>query len=642
MRSANLARIYNEAGLDDVSLREASRAVAADYGNYSAHLFLANSYEQLRQASPFDLRFETPAFSEYLVASLLGPADGRILAQPVTQQEYTRLFERDTIGFSSSTEYLSRGAWSQYAAQYGTFRNSSYAVETSYRSDPGETPNGFEEMKQVSLKLKQMLTPRDGLFFQVMDFHREAGDLAQRYDPRLAVRGLNLREKQEPDFLLGLNHQWQEGQNTLFLASRFNDSTRLSSPSTGTFLLTVDFVSRRPDNFLPVTLAQNYQNRQTVDSFEVQHLMKQGGWQTIAGIRVQEGTDRMANDQTIHNGDAVNFETYFGPEGTLITNQSLRIHTLRFSPYLYEHWQIAPPLLLIAGVSYDYLRQPRNVLFAPLDAGTEIRRQFSPKAALVWRPGSGSTVRAAWSRSLGGVDLDQSVRLEPTQLAGFVQAYRNVFPDSIVGGISGASLENADISLEQQFSTGTYLAVAGQWLGSKSDHDVGAFAKDFFHNGPGIQVRERLRFDEYSLDLALHQLVSDCLSFGVRYRLSDARLSQTYPGIDPSFPGNPGGDMRGLLHHLSLSGLFRHPSGFFAGVEASWWKQHLGDTLATTMGDAFWQVNLNAGYRFPNRHAEISVGLLNVGGRDYHLHPINLYPSLACDRTLMARLELNF
>jgi hypothetical protein len=34
--------------------------------------------------------------------------------------------------------------------------------------------------------------------------------------------------------------------------------------------------------------------------------------------------------------------------------------------------------------------------------------------------------------------------------------------------------------------------------------------------------------------------------------------------------------------------------------------------------------------------------LLNVTGTSYRLHPINLYPDLPRERTLFARLELNF
>ena len=49
VRSANLAAMYQDDGMDDVAVREASRAVNYDYANYSAHLFLANSYNGLQR-----------------------------------------------------------------------------------------------------------------------------------------------------------------------------------------------------------------------------------------------------------------------------------------------------------------------------------------------------------------------------------------------------------------------------------------------------------------------------------------------------------------------------------------------------------------------------------------------------------------
>src|SRR5204862_8164645 len=48
VRSASLASIYREVGMTEVSLREAASAATYDYANYSAHLFLANSYDALR------------------------------------------------------------------------------------------------------------------------------------------------------------------------------------------------------------------------------------------------------------------------------------------------------------------------------------------------------------------------------------------------------------------------------------------------------------------------------------------------------------------------------------------------------------------------------------------------------------------
>jgi outer membrane receptor protein involved in Fe transport len=435
--------------------------------------------------------------------------------------------------------------------------------------------------------------------------------------------------------LIGLDHKWSEDQHTLFLVSRINDSTLNESPSGASYLLK-EKLSGGVADFLPIALAQTNENEQTVDSFEVQQLMRNDSFQTIAGVRFQEGTDRVTDEQVSLGSVA------FGPEGVVVTNQSLLVHSIRLSPYLYENWQMTESLLLMGGVSYDYQQQPRNIMVAPFDDGTVIRRQISPKAAVVWNPTDTAALRAAWTRSLSGVDLDQSVRLEPTQVAGFVQAYQNLFPDSIVGGVGGARFDTADISWEQRFRHGIYVAIAGEWLGSELDHEVGAYEKNPYGQGPGAQIQERLRYEERSLDVSLHQLVGQEFSFGLRYRLSDDWLSQTYPEINPSLPDNPNAAMNGLLHHLSLNGLFQHPSGFFCGAQASWWKQSLGDSLADLRGDSFWQVDLQAGYRFPRRHAEIDIGLLNVTGQDYNLHPINLYPDLPRQRTFEARLQLNF
>jgi tetratricopeptide (TPR) repeat protein len=87
VRSANLAALYRDVGMYDVSVQEAARAVADDYANHSAHLFLANSYNELRDPNLVNLRYETPTFSEYLVANLLAPVGGTMLSPQVSQQE---------------------------------------------------------------------------------------------------------------------------------------------------------------------------------------------------------------------------------------------------------------------------------------------------------------------------------------------------------------------------------------------------------------------------------------------------------------------------------------------------------------------------------------------------------------------------
>jgi Tfp pilus assembly protein PilF len=640
VRSANLARIYREAGLDQVALQTAARAVASDYGNYSAHLFLANSYQELVSQNHYDLRYDTPAFNEYLLARLLGPADGRLLAQPLTQQEYTRLFEQNTLGLGTTTEYLSRGGWNQQAVQYGTVANSSYALAGEYLSDPGTTPNGHQQQWELSLRMKQMLTPQDGLFIEIGESHRTTGDLARRYDPDAAIRGLELRERQTPSVLAGLDHQWNDIQRTLVLFSYVDSTREATNPHGPVFLVSQTFGT--PDGFSLQDLSQEYHSRMQIGSFELQHLVQTPRFKGIAGVRIQGSSDEASNKQTLQVGNSPGYEIYFGNPGDIITNQSSHSESLRVSPYFYGHFRIWEPLWLIAGLSYDYQSEPMNTRFAPIADQNEIERQFCPKAALIWNAVEHGFIRAAYSRSLGGFDLEQSLRLEPTQLAGFVQVYRDSFPDSVVGGISGARVDTGGIAMDYHLPSRTYLVLSAQILRSTRDHNVGAFERDLFTSqGPAIQIAESLRFQEESLDVSVEQLIADWFSVGARYRLADAKLSQSYPGINPSL-GKTEITEAGLLHSIRLQALAQHPSGLFAGLEAEWWSQILRDDLSATPGSSFWQENLVLGFRFPGRRAQITMGLLNVTGTSYRLHPINLYPDLPRERTLFARLELNF
>ena len=147
-------------------MREAARAVNYDYANYSAHLFLANSYAQLSDPNLINLRYETPAENEYLLANLLSPVVAGTMSPTISQQEYSPLFDRNRLGVVSSTEYLSRGAWTESGAQFGTYENFGYAVEGFYRTDNGQQVNNDVEQRQLSAERSSMQvhTAGHGLF----------------------------------------------------------------------------------------------------------------------------------------------------------------------------------------------------------------------------------------------------------------------------------------------------------------------------------------------------------------------------------------------------------------------------------------------------------------------------------------------
>jgi hypothetical protein len=163
VRRANLASIYREAGMIDLSLREAARAVNYDYANPSAHLFLAGSYDALRDPRQVNLRYETAWFNELLLANLLAPVGAGSLSQSMSQQEYSRLFDRNRYGAQFSSEYLGHGDWQTDGSLYEITGHSSFAAGASYRSQRGYRSNEDLEQYASYAKFKHDLTSQDSL-----------------------------------------------------------------------------------------------------------------------------------------------------------------------------------------------------------------------------------------------------------------------------------------------------------------------------------------------------------------------------------------------------------------------------------------------------------------------------------------------
>ncbi|MGB8369307.1 MAG: TonB-dependent receptor domain-containing protein [Limisphaerales bacterium] len=472
VRSANLAAMYRDDGMFDVAVREASRAVNYDYANYSAHLFLANSYYGLSDPNMINLRYETPTESEYLLANLLAPVSAGMLSPTISQQEYSPLFERNRFGVVSSTEYLSRGAWTQSGAQFGTFENFSYDVEGFYRSDPGQRVNDDIEQRQLSAALKYQFTPQDTVYLQVNQYEADSGDLSQYYNQNLASPTYRMNEQQDPNVSLGYHHEWSPGVHTLFFAARLDDTysvTNSTQPSLFEFF---------PDNTngVPtfksgqnITTHEHYTDKLGIYSGELQQIWEGPVHNTIVGARIQYGHF----DSTVLQVKPDPVEAAF--TNSIAAKQDITSLFKRVSFYGYHQWQIFEPLQLIGGVTYDHITYPENFRSAPISGNETTADQISPKAGLIWTPLDKTTVRFAYTRSLAGASLDQSYQIEPSQVAGFIQNYRSIIPESIAGDNAGAKFETYDLSLEQKFSTGTYLGISGEILNSTVNRVDGTF-----------------------------------------------------------------------------------------------------------------------------------------------------------------------
>ena len=188
----------------------------------------------------------------------------------------------------------------------------------------------------------------------------------------------------------------------------------------------------------------------------------------VVGVRYQTGEFDTRSSQV-----SLDFPAFFPNSNTVAMSD---FHHL--AAYAYDTFQPFDYLRLTAGIAYDDLRFPRNYRQVPISKGEETRSRVSPKAALVWSPRPEATVRGIYARSLGGVNLDESYRLEPAQLAGFSQAFRTVIPESVAGSVSAPTFESIGAALDLKFQSRTYVGLQGEWLKSDVDRSWGVYEFD--------------------------------------------------------------------------------------------------------------------------------------------------------------------
>ena len=631
-RSADLSAIYDAAGLNEVSERAASRAVEESYSDFSGHLFLADSLQKLQDPKHFNLRFETAQESELLVANLLAPPGGGNLSQLLPQQDRLQYFDTRPFGFSTLTEYGSGGDWQESATAFGQVGNLSYALDARYLYQNGQRANNDLEDRQYSLQLKEQITPTDGLYLQAGYLRSRSGDVEQRYDPAMAVLGFRSKEEQKPNLFVGWNHEWGPGSHTLLLFSRLTDQLSLTNPQPSVlFLKRNDAGIYLVDPYQLLNLKQSFDF--TLYSGEAQQIWETEHNAIIVGARFQEGA--VDTTATLRND-------YLGAP----VRQSVSASLERINGYGYYQWRPLNEFRLTAGLSYDRLSYPRNVDLPPVRTGTDQRSLLGPKVGFTWEPWHDGWLRGAWTRSLGGLFSDNSIRLEPAQVAGSTSAFRSLIPESVEGLVPGTKFDSWTLGFDQSLRHGTYFGVNAEWLTSNGARDAVAFSNSMpvvlIPDSP-TSTRQTLDFRERNVSAYVYQLFGDYWSVGAQYRLSEAKLDTRLPQLS----GIPGvsflnQDNRAVLNHGQLFLLFNHPSGFFAEWSSDWYHQDNHGYSPGLASDDFWQHNLFAGYVFPHRRAELRVGILNLTDQDYRLNPLNLQSELPRGRTFTTSLRINF
>ncbi|HXC34511.1 MAG TPA: hypothetical protein VNV43_01465, partial [Candidatus Acidoferrales bacterium] len=643
VRSANLATMYEDAGMEDVAVREAARAVTYDYDNSSAHLFLSDSYNALRDPTGFNLRYDAAWFNELLLANLLAPVGAGRLSQTLSSQEYSKLFESDGIGIANVTSWRTDNQLAQEAGAFGQYQNTSWAGDFDYQHNSGVRANNQLDSLSGIVTAKQQLTPSDTVLgiAQLANFH--SGDNRQYYNFYTQYNPtFEYAEHQDPTLVGGYQHEWAPGVRTLLLGSRLEDSQRFSSSPDELFEVIQNFTLQPPHPINQVLAADfplvALQDRSLIYTAEFCQIVQKDRFTLIGGGRWQGGQFKYSN-------------LILAPPGSIFlsTNASFSNPFQRLEAYGYLTVEPVDNLWLTGGFAYDDILYPANFRNSPLSPGTDERALPEPKAAFVWSPVKQVTVRGIYSHSLGGVSLDDAYTLEPTELAGFVQNYRSVISESIVGSVPAEDVELEGLALDFKFGHGTYAGLQAQHLTSRVRQSTGNYLlPDAIPPAIASATSQDLNYNEESVSATLNQLLPDGFVAGVSYDFTRSQLKTTYPDIPASVSPNElystyyPENQSACLHTMDAYLLFNHPSGLFARFDANGYLQRNIGYDGAEPGDDFVQLNIQGGWRFFHRRAQLLVGVLNLTGRNYKLNPLTEYSELPRSRVFMAQFNFEF
>ena len=399
--SANLASIYRDAGMTDVSVREAARAVTYDYANASAHLFLSDSYNELRDPTRFNLRYETVWFNELLLANLLSPVGGGRLSQHVSQQEYSqplpggrlgpRQFHprplRQQVHYASSFRSTAPSAGPATPSTSTTSTTTASAPTTGSTASNGTAPSSNRSLRRIPC------WPRSNTKTTVP---ATISSITTR-----PTRGLisSFTEYQQPIVVGGWHHEWSPGAHTLLLGGRIATEQYFSDRAARQLLL---LQNRAGDIYAADTqpFDVTYHGDSEVYLAELNQIFQWDRVTLSLGGRWQGGSFQTQAEFT--NPPAGLASLFNDP----VAQASLNEGFSRLTGYGYLTVEPLDRLWLIGGAAYDDITYPDNFRNPPLSAGqaqaiparAQGRARLEPRVAV---HAARRLYQVAWRRERG-------------------------------------------------------------------------------------------------------------------------------------------------------------------------------------------------------------------------------------------------
>ena len=383
-RSANLGRIYNNLGFQQLGLVEGWKSVGTAPDNYSAHRLLADLYASVP-------RHEIARVSELLQAQLLQPininpvppqlgvsrlliAEGAGPAEPAFN-EFNPLFNRNRLTLQAGALGGDENTVGDEITQSGLLNDFSYSLgQFHYQTDGFRTNNDLKE-NILDAFVQASLTPSASVQAEVRRQKTNHGDLELSFNPANPDESFR-RKARESTARLGF-HFAPAVHSDIIASVIFQDAKE--DQSFDFFGFPFDW-RLETDGYIGET---QYQFRNTLFSF-----IAGGGHYKLNSTLKQS---------FLGNDDKEHFDT------------------TQNNGYLYSQIGYPAKVTWTLGASYDSLDDDKNGDF----------NKFNPKLGMIWDITPATTLRLAAFKVLKRTLIaDQTI--EPTQVAGFNQFFDDI------------------------------------------------------------------------------------------------------------------------------------------------------------------------------------------------------------------------
>ena len=608
-RSAALGRIYRDLGFEQLGLVEGWQSVNTDPANYSAHRFLADSYSALP-------RHEVARVSELLQSQLLQPINITPIQPQLTESgpfilegsgptalafnEFNPLFTRNRLALQASGVVGENDTWGDDVVHSAVLGKWSYSLGQFHYETDGFRANNDQDRDLYNVFAQVALSHKTSLQAEYRYKDVEKGDLSLRFDPENFTPTLR-QEELIRTTRFGFRHAFSPGSelvgNVFFQNGDAHSGFQASFPATLPAPLPPFVVQAQQDTEIDV--------EEDGIMAEIQHQFRE------ERMRLVTGAGRFSGDRKENMRTTIMYPLPFPPFSLSATVPSTTESGVRHTNlYAYSLIDFPKEITWTFGASADFFD------------GIVDQNQFNPKFGFTWHPAGGTTVRGALFRVLKRT-LISSQTLEPTQVAGFNQ----FFDDP-----GGTDSWRYGLGLDQKLSDQLFGGIEG----SRRDLEV-----------PYTLISGTTTRDIGVVDW--EEKVARAYLYWTPHRWLTVSGEYQYERFDRD-PQQVGTEQFTEIrtHRVSPGVRFFHPSGFSAGVRASYIDQKgvFGNPRAGTSApgeDDFWVVDAFIGYRFPKRYGILQFDVKNLFDEEFRFQdtdPAN--PSVYPERQLFLKLTVSF